>query len=258
MQKPMLDKQEMMRFLGDVIEAEMDKPEDEIDMELIAECDAYLAELLADIEISDEQMTANIAKIKEKACHTKAPETRPRRMPRPRRLVAAILAAALLIGGTLTAYAFVPAFRDMIRSVLKLGCGETIDENGITYVYNGERKKYNSIEDWVVSENLDILYPHELPDGLTVKNIFVAGEGETLTYNISFTDGISGIAIMHKAEDVSALHKESEIFVTPQGVISYVLIRESIIVSTTVHNDWTYYITTNTMDDLKIILDNLY
>ena len=133
-----------------------------------------------------------------------------------------------------------------------------MDDGGVTYVYNGERKKYKNIEEWVTTENLDILYPHKLPDGLAVRNIFVAGEGETLTYNISFTDGVSGIAIMHKAEDVSALHKESEVFVTPQGVIAYVLIRDSIIVSTTVHNGWTYYITTNTMDNLKIILDNLY
>ena len=169
MQKPMLDKQDMIRFLGDVIEAEMDKPEDEIDMELIAECDAYLAELLADTEISDEQMTANIAKIKGKACHTKAPETRTRRMPRPRRLIAAILAAVLLIGGTLTAYAFVPAFRDMVRNVLNLGKGSTMDDGGVTFIYSGKRSTYESIEELIQKENIDILYPHNLPEGLKKK-----------------------------------------------------------------------------------------
>ena len=54
MQKPILDKESMIKWLGEVIDAEMDKPDDEIDMALVMECDAYLAELMSDIEISDE------------------------------------------------------------------------------------------------------------------------------------------------------------------------------------------------------------
>ncbi len=252
------DKETLIRFLGDVIEAEMGKPDDEINLPLIEECDGFLSELMSDVTISDEQMKENIAKIKGMGAPRAVASVRPRRTIRPRRLVAAILAAVLLIGGSLTACAFVPALRDMIRWVLNLDHGETVDDGGVTYVYNGERKKYKNIEEWVTTENLDILYPHKLPDGLAVRNIIASGDGDALKYNIVFDDGVTWITVNHGEIDVSSIHNDSEEYVNSQGIISYILIRDEFIVSTIVHDGWTYYVNITTMDDLKIILDNLY
>ena len=252
------DKETLIRFLGDVIEAEMDKPDDEINLELIEECDGFLSELLSDVTVSDGQMKENIAKIKGMAAPCAITPICPRRIPRPRRLVAAILAAVLLIGGSVTAYAFVPAFRDVVCYVLNLDSGSQIEDGGLTYVYNGERKKYDSIEDWVVSENLDILYPHKLPDGLGIRNIISSNDGDTAMYNIAFEDGLTTIKIFAHEIDISTLSKECEVYINPQAITSYILIREKVIVSTTVHDGWTYYVTANTMDNLKNILNNLY
>ena len=47
MQKPMLDKEAIIRWLDEVIDVELAKPEEEIDMGLIAECDMYLSELMS-------------------------------------------------------------------------------------------------------------------------------------------------------------------------------------------------------------------
>ncbi len=252
------DKETLIRFLGDVIEAEMDKPDDEINLGLIEECEGFLAELMSDVTISDEQMQRNIAKIKGMAVPREITPIRPRRMPRPRRIAAVILAAVLLLGGSLTAYAFVPAFRDMVRNVLHLSSGDSIDGDGVTYVYNGERKRYDSIEDWVASENLDILYPHKLPDGLVIRNIIASNNGEVPMYNISFDDGITGIVILHNEIDTSTLHKESELYENNYGILSYILTSENAVTSVIVHNGYTYYISTNTLDDMMSILENLY
>ncbi len=252
------DKETLIRFLGDVIEAEVGKPDDEINLPLIEECEGFLSELLSDVTVSDEQMQRNIAKIKGMGAPRAVASARPRRTLRPRRLVAAILAAVLLIGGSLTACTFVPALRDMIRWVLNLGCGETVDDGGVTYVYNGERKKYKNIEEWVTTENLDILYPHKLPDGLAVRNIIASGNGDDMMYNIAFDDGITGIVISCDTGKLPTISDKSEKLVNPQGIITYILTRGELIVSTTVHDGWTYYVTAATMDDLKIIFDNLY
>ncbi len=252
------DKETLIRFLGDVIEAEMGKPDDEINLPLIEECEGFLSELMSDVTVSDQQMKENIAKIKGMGAPRAVASVRPRRTLRPRRLVAAILAAVLLIGGSLAACAFVPALRDMIRWVLNLDHGDTIDDGGVTYVYNGERKKYKNIEEWVTTENLDILYPHKLPDGLAVRNIIASGDGDALMYNIAFDDGNTWITIYRKEIALSTLHEDSEIYVNSQSITSYILMRGEIFVSTTVHDGWTYYVTTTTMDDLKTILDNLY
>lgn len=252
------DKETLIRFLGDVIEAEMGKPDDEINLALIEECDGFLAEFLSDVTISDEQMQRNIAKIKGMAAPAEIASVRTRWIPRPRRIAAVILAAVLLIGGSLTAYAFVPAFRDMVRNVLCLDGGDSIDGDGVTYVYNGERKRYDSIDEWVVSENLDILYPHKLPNGLAIRNIIASNNGDTSMYNIAFDDGITGIVILHNEIDTSTLHKESQLYENNYGILSYILSSENAVTSVIVYNDYTYYISTNTLDDMISILENLY
>lgn len=252
------DKETLIRFLGDVIEAEMDKPDDEINLELIEECDGFLSELLSDVTVSDGQMKENIAKIKGMAAPCAITPICPRRIPRPRRLVAAILAAVLLIGGSVTAYAFVPAFRDVVCYVLNLDSGSQIEDGGLTYVYQGKTTTYKNMEELVKTEELGILSLHNLPQELRIKTIVVAGEGKDLVYSISFEDGAATIKIYAYEIDISTLSKQSEAYVNERNIVSYMLIRDKTTVSTTVHDGWTYYITTNTLENLKIILENLY
>lgn len=257
LQKPILDKEAMIKWLGEIIDAEMEKGDDEIDMALVMECDAYLAELMSDVVISEEQMAKNIASIKGKTCNDKITSTK-RRTPRMRRIIAAICAAAVIIGGTVTAYAFVPAFRDMVRDVLNLGQGSSVDEGGITYVYAGKTATYKSIDELIQSENLDILYPHDLPDELKIKSITGSGEGNLLTYFISFNDSSLSISIDVGEIDVSKLSSDSEMFKNQHDIISYILSEQTLFTSVTVHNGYTYYITTHDKAYITTILENLY
>ena len=259
MKEPKLDKQAMISFLGDVISAEIEKENDEIDTELIAECEAFLAELITDVEISDEQMQNNIAKIKSKVLHTAIPTPQKNhRVPKIRRIFAAACAAVILLCACITAYAFIPAFRDMVVSVLKLGSGSEVNSGGVTYVYNGKMKEYKNIEKLVESENLDIIYPHTLPDGLDVKAISIAGEGNDTMYFISFTDNLTTISVYSYEIDVSGLSDESQVYVNQQNITSYIIEDNICVTSTTIHNGWTYYITASTMEDIKEILQNFY
>jgi len=252
------DKETLIRFLGDVIEAEMGKPDDEINLELIEECDGFLSELLSDVTISDGQMKENIAKIKGMATFAEIPPIRTRRMPRPRRLVAAILAAVLLIGGSLTAYAFVPAFRDVVCYVLKLERGSTVDDGGVTYTYSGKAVKYQSIEELVQKENLNILYPHNLPETLKIKAIIGSGEGESLTYNIAFVDGVTAIRISVGEIDSSTLSTNSEAYENKKGILSYILFDGNKVTSVISYNGYTYYISAINRSNMITILENLY
>lgn len=259
MQKPILDKEAMIKWLGEVIDAEMDKPDDEIDMALVMECDAYLAELMSDIEISDEQMERNIANIMKKPCNKTIPSrTTVGRTPRIRRIVAVICAAALIIGCAVSAYAFVPAFRDMIRNVLNLNVGSKVQDDGITFINFGKTYNYSTIDELIQKENLGILYPHNLPDTLKIKFISSAGKGNDLVYSISFADNLASISIKALEYDTSKLASDTELFVNTHDIISYISWEDDIFLSTTVYNGWTYYVAANSMDNLTTILENLY
>lgn len=258
LQKPILDKEAMIKWLGEVIDAEMDKPDDEIDMALVMECDGYLAELMSDIEISDEQIEQNIASIMKKPSNEKITSAAPRRTNIRRRLIAALCAVAMIIGGTVSAYAFVPAFRDVVRNVLNLDAGSAIEDNGVTFINFGETYEYSSIDELIQSEKLGILYPHNLPDKLKIRFVSGAGEGEELVYSISLTDNVASITIRAVEQDVSKLIDCTEVFESSHNIISYISQEDDIYLSTTVYNGWTYYVTSDSMENLILILENLY
>lgn len=258
MQKPMLDRQDMIRFLGDVISTEMEKPDGDIDMDLVMECEEYLAELLSDVKFPDKQMKRNIAKIKSKTRHTERPFALVFRMPYMRKIVAAACAAVILAGGAITTSAFAPSFWDLVRCVLNLDFGTSVDDGGVTYINRGETHGYQTIDELIQQEEIDILYPHDLPEHLKIKSITSAGEEQNLKYSVAFVDGTTGISINPDELDVSTLFDQTEKFVNSKNITSYIKIRRDTVVSTTVHNGWTYYITATTMDDMKIILENLY
>lgn len=259
MKEPKLDKQAMISFLGDVISTEIEKANDEIDTELIAECEAFLAELITDVEISDEQMQNNIAKIKSKVLNTAIPTPQKNhRVPNFKRIIAAVCAAVILLCAGATACAFIPELRDVIVLILKRGSGSEVNSGGVTYVNRGVMSSYDDIQSLIEAENLSILYPHDLPDGLTIKEVSTSGNESHLKYYFSFeNDGIS--MVVHRGEiDTSTLSDASETFISLSNIVSYIIMRNEIVVSTTVHNGWTYYVTANTMEDIKEILQNLY
>ena len=90
---------------------------------------------------------------------------------------AAIIAAAAVLTCMLTltvaakAYGFKNIGEFVVYAVNNLFPGESVDENKITYIFNGETIIYDSVEDWCKAENKKIMYPSVLPHGLYIKQI---------------------------------------------------------------------------------------
>lgn len=196
----MLDRDILAKWLGDIISEEMKKSDDEIDWDLVDECETFLGELYSDVVISEEQMTANIAKIKAKTCTTTS-TPKAHRTPRMRRVFAAGLAAALILCSAVTAYAFVPSFRNMVQYVLKLGVGESFENDGITYINAGVERSYSSIEELVKNEELDFSPPVLETDSLKLETILCDDVSNTtvLCFNdtsINYTIWLDNIDIL--------------------------------------------------------------
>lgn len=256
MQKPMLDRDILAKWLGDVISEEIKKSDTEIDWNLVDECETFLGELYSDVVISEEQMTANIAKIKAKTCTTTS-TPKARRTPRMRRVFAAGLAATLILCSAVTAYAFVPSFRNMVQYVLKLNVGESFEDSGVTYVNAGKTEMYKNIEELIQCENLNILYPHSISEELQIKFIMSSGD-ENPTYNIGFVDGLASINITSSEENIVKISDQSEVYLNDEGIVSYILSDDEIFTSVTIYNGYTYYVTTYNESHMIMILDSLY
>ena len=257
MQKSMIDRESLAKWLGDIISEEMKKSDSEIDWDLVDECEAYLAELYSDVVISEKELKANIAKIKASACNVTSSPKRSRK-PRMRRLLAAGLAAALLFCCAVTAYAFVPQFRDAIQRVLCLNPGTAVNEDGVTYVYNGKIHLYANIEELFQNEKIDIVYPHNLPNELKIEAVSAAGEIGERVYAISFVDNVASISIKNGEIDVSDLSLENPPYKNQNEIVSYISSDNGIFIAVTVFNGYTYYVTAYDESQLITILESLY
>ena len=257
MQKPMIDRESLAKWLGDIISEEMKKSDSEIDWDLVDECEAYLAELYSDVVISEKELKANIAKIKASACNVTSSPKRSRK-PRMRCLLAAGLAAALLFCCAVTAYAFVPSIRDMINTVLNLPIGSSAEDNGITFTNVGITVVYESMDELVQNENLNIIYPHNLPDGLKIKYVTCTGENTTFRCTITFADNLGSVIAEAHAIDVAKINKNATLYENPKNIKYYITDDGTLYTAIAVHNGWTYNIAVYSKEHLTDLLENVY
>ncbi|MBR6507785.1 MAG: hypothetical protein IKT37_09330 [Clostridia bacterium] len=152
------------------------------DMELIHACAARLDELNGPV-MTDEEFWSIIKKAEERMISGEkentpvdAPVNAPARVVKKRRiwkkvwLVAAIV-ALLISAATMTASAFGFNIFEYFKEVMDLSVGGKVDKGTVTLINRGEAKEYDSMEELLIEENMDILYPSVLPESIRVTTI---------------------------------------------------------------------------------------
>lgn len=192
-------KEQKIQWLCQIIDNETDKPEDETDFALIGECSAYLRELSDKAaEATKEQKRRILQQIK---AHHNQTATKSAKVLRPnwktaRKAVAIAIAAALLLTLTLSVIAKVKGYssaweyvKDNLQKIASMDCGDRVNDEGITLVKNDGVVTYNSVEELLRTEEYDIMYPAELPEGVQLTKILeqIVSEEKTV-YCYQFTD----------------------------------------------------------------------
>lgn len=98
----------------------------------------------------------------------------PKRLNLKRAIIIAATVATLLMGSTVIASAVGFNLFDYIRQIAREPEGTEREESGITLYNGGETKKYANLKEAIENENLDIMYPASMPDGVVVENVYVA------------------------------------------------------------------------------------
>ncbi len=201
----------LIGFLNGIIDREFQKPDDEINMNLVDECLEAITRL--DSLISPNQAasySAFQAEFCEKAVQASHPllpvlpggsefgiyvsrkrKDRNSKRRLGRRFAAALIAAAitaslLTVGVVAKSAGF--DFGRWIEEILNLKPGESTELDGFT-VFKGEnRERFDSIEEFLNEEKLDILYPSVLPENVICKNIIVYEVDCKTTYSFNFSD----------------------------------------------------------------------
>ncbi len=183
------EQDEEISRLYQIIENELQKPEDEMDSSLIAECSEFIEELRQeqgekqsiDYDKTLESIYAKIEggdadRIRNSVQHTQKP-----RLPRRKRVLirfAAALVAILVLMMSITVVAVRNGYSSAweylvvnIKEIMDMSCGDTSGTGNITMVINNHGTQYSSIEELLKTEQLSCFYPSVLPEGIEIQRV---------------------------------------------------------------------------------------
>ena len=190
-----LSDQDKVAYLFGIIDQEKDKPWDQIDFEKIEECSRHIGKLMESElpELTDERIEDIRKKNDEKfkAAHHPAPKKR----MLAKRMIGIVAAVAILFCVatiTVSAYSEGMSIGEYIVYVAKnLFPGESVEYNGITFIHEEETTTYDNIEALIENEKMEIFYPTELPEGVSIKEMILLGnltESEESKLVFTFND----------------------------------------------------------------------
>lgn len=228
------------------------------DEELIDKCAETICERDTSM-MSHDQFMSIIDRL-EKETTAQEPKTTPtKRFSLKRALVIAAAVSAIVIGGTMVASAFGFNLFEYISEIARQPDGTEKEANGLTFYNGGETKEYASLKDAVEKENLNIMYPASMPDGVVVesvritdsdigdKNIQILSNDKKIAFNID-----TSVAPTHNAfQDKELYHKDG---------IDYIIFEnetENRYGAYCNVNNCDYTIQTKNYEDLIYIIENM-
>ena len=181
-----LSNKDKISHLFDIIDEEKNKPWDQIDFGKIEACSQYINELTKNDETQLSPAKIDFIKAKNDERARMAQNRQFNRRFSKRLAVAAAAAVIILTSfaalsvvaasqGYASAFEYVSA---MAQALFNMNDGEVVEDGNITVIRNGNTERYSSIKDFVDECNLDIMYPTNLPEGLTIQNVVMADFGD--------------------------------------------------------------------------------
>ena len=173
-------KEELIDYLVKTIQKEVSKGDD-ADCDLVRECSDWLEELTEDeVTFTPEELEHKLEELK--AGSTSEKPVKIRKKATRKTFVRVALIAAVIFAISLASLSTVAmnngygsAWEYIVKNigrVLGMNEGELINEGDITFIKNTETLYYSSVEEVFMVENIHILYPKVLPNGVKINKIY--------------------------------------------------------------------------------------
>ena len=230
---------------------------DEGDMDLIHACASRLDELNGPA-MSDEEFLAAIKKAEEDyvSGNRNALPAKPvkRRFISKKIWIVAAAIALFAAMATVTASAFGFNVFEYFKEVIGLPAGEKVDKDTITLVNNGKFEEYGSIEELLLAEKIDILYPSVLPDGVRMEEVNISIGQNSGDYVEYITNDPATIVTVDTSIALSEVTEYTEQY-TSDYCTYYIYGNENFAVC--YYNDCYYYIGSDSYENLILIINNM-
>lgn len=110
-------------------------------------------------------------------------------------LIIAATFLVLVIGVSAIAGAMGFGVVDYIKEIIGLPLGGQADKGKVTLIHPNESKEYSSVEELLRNQNLAILYPTKLPDGISIERVYIY-DTENGGISIEFFTGSADTSII--------------------------------------------------------------
>ena len=202
------DNQDFIKKLELLRDLEAEKPVEEMDVSLVMACVELILELRGEtVNFTPEEVEEKVRKIpfvEETTTLNTPPKSVKGRSTKVKSrkilLIAAIISILIAIFAV-TSIAFdwniFDELKEKFGTVFDTPINQEIDVNGITIIMRGKNVGFNSLEDFFEQEKLNVLYPGELPENITIeqvvlhqidlkKEIIFVFQNTDLSYSIKF------------------------------------------------------------------------
>lgn len=264
-----------MQWLCKIIDNEMAKNIDEIDMDLVNECQEELAELMAEkraeraaeqvaIASAEPEHAGNLSS-RGRVCEKKHGASHCTMRTRLVALVAAVIvvfSSMAVISVVAKSQGYGSAFEyvsEKAKEIFNSKKDTVIEDGNIVIVRNGQTKNYASINELVQQEGLDIMYPTELPEELKIEKVVVIdGPDSNLEIIITFKDKITTMYIYNYFSISQDLLEKEYVSIIAANTDTFYLLNTTNGYQAICHKDnIEYNITAQNSDNLKILINSL-
>lgn len=211
-----ISKEQQIAWLTEIIQKEIEKPDDKVDADLLLECTKFLEELTSDETLyAEEGLELMLRQMKRRASAStsnsvepavKKDETAVANKTKKRciflKVAGALAATLVLFFATVSVVAIsqgysVSEFICMnIEKIKGMGAGDRLEGEKITLIKNGVSAEYGSVEAAIKAENLNVLYPSVLPEGVKIQKIIVTYQGDESDCTITFVTNSKQLQIL--------------------------------------------------------------
>ncbi len=245
----------IIQWLGDIIDTELDKSDDQVNMKLVNECEYLINELVKDsVKLSDAQLQRKLAKLKKRA--SSSTSVKQNGVRKRAKLILLPLCVILIFVSLIGAVSLNAEFREIILAAFNLSSGESTDIDGITYIRGDTTVVYSDIEALLKNESLDILCPQNLTDDIVIEKIYTNGENlfpiqivfndSDLKFRVSLNNGLS----MNDFDDTSE-------YMDIHGFTAIINEENNIYRAVIINNMYVYYISHTDKTALIRVLESL-
>ncbi|MHB1151827.1 MAG: hypothetical protein ACYCWE_05635 [Eubacteriales bacterium] len=258
---------QLIAYLNQTIDKELDKEFDEQDMDLIDECIAFLKDIdgnkyAPDDKTKEENLAALSQAFEELKAVPKANIKHTRIFP-CKKIAAAACASVILIVCSVFAAASSQNITPLEvldkwgATILNLPYDKKVEAYGMTFIRNSSVIKYDTIEDLLKSEQLEILYPAWMPEDIKIDSILLLEqkEGTHVIFKFNNQDVFFSV-FLYEAYPKIKEYSRFEV-ITINGVDCYLSMLDEKYNAIFYFDSKTYSVSANEYDTLILLLYNV-